>query len=463
MGKRSSTLLILVFSLLGCPQATEEEKSTEDVIPYTYWVSGDEIKNQAGDTLYLRGMNIENTMKDIDGYLIEISDEDIKTLKESGITMIRLLTFWTAIHPEEGQLDTEYLDGYLALLNQLTEAGFWVVVDMHQDLWGQPFRNHGAPPWACPDELKEGFEYTSPWWSNYTSAQVSGCFDHFWDTPALHEKFFDAWRVMAEATCKNDLVLGFDIINEPYTGQTHMTEDFDIEYLMPFYEKAMAAIDEVCDDRIYFLEPSSLRVLGVAEAFDIPKEYEDRIVYSGHFYPVYVHEPEGGGYDGDTEALITLFRKQFGPHIDAGRSIWVGEYGGYTESPNFDLYLKDLHTYWEANNIHHAYWDYRAADGYFNFRDSNRERKQVFDHVFPLPLPKRLPGSPAVVPDYDTGQVGMTFRCNAGETGEVLMPHEQCDCVAADDILGNIIKEDYLFVFECINEGQVSLDCDCEE
>ena len=63
------------------------------------------IKNQAGDNFYLRGMNVENTMKDIEGYLIDVSDEDIATLKESGITMIRLLTFWTAIYPEDGQLD----------------------------------------------------------------------------------------------------------------------------------------------------------------------------------------------------------------------------------------------------------------------------------------------------------------------------------------------------------------------
>ncbi|MBL92096.1 MAG: hypothetical protein CMH56_09855 [Myxococcales bacterium] len=462
MAKRCATCLIFCFAFLACPPA-EEEAPAFETIPYKYWVSGPEIKNQAGDTLYLRGMNVENTMKDIEGYLIEISDEEITTLKASGITMIRLLTFWTAINPEEGKIDHEYIDGYLALLKRLTDAGFWVVVDMHQDLWGQPFRSHGAPPWACPEELQEGYETISPWWANYASEQVSACFDHFWDTPQLHEKFFDAWRVMAEQTCDNDMVLGFDVINEPYTGQIHMTEDFDIEYLMPFYEKAMAAIDEVCDDRLYFLEPSSLRVLGIAEAFDIPKAYEDRIVYSGHFYPRYVHEPEGGGYDGDKEALIELFRKQFGPHIDADRAIWVGEYGGYTESPNYELYLKDLHGYWEENKIHHAYWDYRAADGYFNFRNAAKERKPVFDSVFPLPLPRRLPGGATVTPDYETGQVDVSFKCTAGQTGEVLMPYETCGCVAADDIFDNITKEDYLMIFECMADGQVDLDCNCEE
>ena len=462
MGQRCTTFLIIAFSFLGCPPAAEEEKEASEM-PHKYWVSGPEIKNQAGDTLYLRGMNVENTMKDIEGYLIDVSDEDIATLKESGITMIRLLTFWTAIYPEDGQLDEAYLDGYMALLERFTDAGFWVVVDMHQDLWGRPFRRHGAPEWACPEEIQEGYVTISPWWANYASDQVSGCFDHFWDTPELHEKFYDAWRVMAKRTCGNDKVLGFDVLNEPYTGQAHMTEDFDIEYLMPFYEKAMAAIDEVCNDRLYFLEPSALRVLGMAEPFEIPQTYEDRIVYAGHFYPRYVHEPDGGGYDGDKDALIELFRKQFGPHIDAGRAIWVGEYGGYTESPNYELYLKDLHGYWEENKIHHAYWDYRAADGYFNFRDSERKRKAIFDSVFPLPLPKRLPGGATVTPDYETGQVDMTFACSTGQTGEVLMPHGQCNCVAADELLDNIRKEDYLFHFECIGDAQVNLDCNCHE
>ena len=76
-------------------------------------------------------MNVENTMKDIEGYLIDVSDEDMATLKESGITTIRLLTLDCG-YPEDGQLDEAYLDGYMALLERFTDAGFWVVVDMHQ-------------------------------------------------------------------------------------------------------------------------------------------------------------------------------------------------------------------------------------------------------------------------------------------------------------------------------------------
>ena len=266
------------------PEPMEE---TRDLM---YRVQGSAIKDRAGHTLYLRGMNVANRMKDVDGYLIDFDQSERDTLKASGITVIRLLTFWTAIMPVDGEVDADYLERFRAFLDSFTDDGFWVIVDMHQDLWGRPFRNHGAPPWACPEELQEGYVTVSPWWANYTSEQVSGCFDHFWDTPELHEKFNEAWRIMASSVCNNDKVLGFDVLNEPYTGQTHMTADFDNEYLMPFYEKAMQAIDEVCDDRIFFLEPSSLGVLGLADPIQFPESYDDRIVYSGHFYPRYVHE-----------------------------------------------------------------------------------------------------------------------------------------------------------------------------
>ena len=43
------------------------------------------------------------------------------------------------------------------------------------------------------------------------------------------------------------------------------------------------------------------------------------------------------------------------------------------------------------------------------------------------------------------------------------MPHGQCHCVAADELLDNIRKEDYLFHFECIGDAQVNLDCNCHE
>ena len=66
----------------------------------------------------------------------------------------------------------------------------------------------------------------------------------------------------------------------------------------------MKSVTTVC----IFSRAFRLARVRMAEPFDIPQTYEDRIVYAGHFYPRYVHEPDGGGYDGDKDALIELFR-----------------------------------------------------------------------------------------------------------------------------------------------------------
>ena len=58
----------------------------------------------------------------------------------------------------------------------------------------------------------------------------------------------DAWVAVAEAVCPLEGVVGFDHINEPWSGSELLNPDFDNDVLMPFYREVMAGIDAVCPE-----------------------------------------------------------------------------------------------------------------------------------------------------------------------------------------------------------------------
>jgi endoglycosylceramidase len=461
------SLLWGTIGLMGCPDPiTVDGEETEP--DFLYRVENGAMVDAEDAHLYFRGMNVANAAKGTEDHLVDITDEDIAIFKENGIRQARLLTFWKAITPDEpGVVDEAYLDKFLERVKKLTDNDIYVVIDMHQDLWGAPFVNHGAPTWACPEELQAGYEAQSPWWSNYTSEQVSGCFDHFWESPTLQDNFASAWVAMAEKVCGEDKVLGFDLMNEPYTGQDHMTASFDNEYLMGLYEMLMEKIDTVCGDRLYFVEPSELAQLGLADPMVFPTRFKDRMVYAGHFYPSYVHESDGGGYDGDKDALRHIFMRHFEYYINENIPVWVGELGGYTSSANFDVYLQDLYGLFHEYGFSSAWWDYSKSDGGFSFLSEAGSVKSVFEPVFGTPHPLSFPSPISVTPFFESSDLTVSFQCVEGKRIQVAVPHVGCSCahnpVGQMGALETSISDTLVWDVACEKDGETTLTCSCED
>lgn len=397
-----------------------------------YGVTDGQMRDAQGHVLLFRGMNVSGAAKAAPDHLFPLTGTDVDRLLRSGVNQIRLLTFWNAITPDPPPAppDGAYLTAYARQARRLADAGLYVVIDMHQDLWGVPFEPHGAPGWACPETITEGYTPQSPWWLNYTRPQVQGCFDHFWSSPDLQADFTAAWVTVASAVCDNDRVVGFDLFNEPYPGSALFESDWDNEVLLPFYERLMTAVESACPGRLFFLEPSAAYVLGVALPLEIPERLRDRVVYAGHFYPQAVHEPGAQGYDGDAEALETQALRGFGPYLDAGIPIWNGEWGGITTNPGFDRYVRDYQEWLTRRNASSALWDYGSSDGGFAFLDASGLPKPVFGTAFAAPALTRLPSPPHVTPDYAAHALSASFTCQPSRQVTVLLPTAACTCDA---------------------------------
>jgi endoglycosylceramidase len=379
------------------------------------------LVDSSGEALYLRGINVHESAKYHPDYIIPLTPAEVSILLDGGFNSVRLLTHWEAVMPESDRIDRDYLSLYAAEVQKLTDAGLLVVVDMHQDVWGQPFGN-GAPGWACPDELKEGYQPASPWWMNYFAPQVGACFDLLWSDLALQDRFAGAWKEVAAAVCENQAVVGFDLLNEPWPGGSLGDATFDRKILYRFYRRIMDAVEEVCPGRIFFLEPSRAYDYGLMDPLEIGEPDRERVVLAPHFYPPSVHE-DGRSYDGDAAALQEAWLTLYQTFLDRRVPMWFGEFGGLTGNPGFDLYLQHITSIFYEHFTGSALWAFSYGDGGFSFLDSSGRRKEVFDPACSIPSPILLPSPPsAMVPDFEGPALTIQFNCRRRRPLVVRLP-----------------------------------------
>src|SRR6185503_4615431 len=106
-----------------------------------------------------------------------------------GMNSIRFLIIWAAIEPEKGVYDASYLDAVAERMDWARDAGLSVVLDMHQDLYGEGFQGDGAPRWTCDEAHYAAYTPTENWTLNYLDPEMIACFDQFWASSELRDHF----------------------------------------------------------------------------------------------------------------------------------------------------------------------------------------------------------------------------------------------------------------------------------
>lgn len=219
MGKKYQVILALFFGLsVGC------KNSPEPVTPGYLSVSGDRFADQNGRTVILNGLNHVNKNPE-DKYLNANDEELFKQFKAWGFNCIRYGIHWDGLEPEPGKINEEYLQEIDKRVKWAEENGLWLVLDMHQDLYGRKFDN-GAPDWAV---LDENLPHTTGevWSAAYLrSAAVQKSFDNFWknkpaaDGVGVQDHYIQLWKTIARRYAGCPSVAGYDVMNEPFVGTT---------------------------------------------------------------------------------------------------------------------------------------------------------------------------------------------------------------------------------------------------
>lgn len=219
------------------------------------------LADESGRALQLRGGNHKTTDPDT------LTDDLLAAAAERGLDHIRLAIFWDRLEPADDQFDEAYLDRVVAALDRAEEHGILVILDMHQDVYGEYFGSDGVPAWAT---RTDGHPYTpNPvWLLNYLQPAVQAAFEHLYEDPDLRDDQIQVWLHVVDRVADHPALLGYDLMNEPF-GQIRPGEDLvsaaarvEREQLTPMYQRLTDAISAVDDDHWVFIEPPNLASLG---------------------------------------------------------------------------------------------------------------------------------------------------------------------------------------------------------
>jgi aryl-phospho-beta-D-glucosidase BglC (GH1 family) len=357
-------LLIILQALLFLPSCSEKKVMSMSTSNENFLhVSGNQIVNGKGDTVYLRGFGLGGMLhmeNFINGYTAneEAMREGLK--KVLGEKKYNL-----------------YFDTFLK--NYFTEADAAYVHSLGLNLIRIPINYHLFEDDMNPRVIKEeAFAYLDSVIAMCSRHQVytvidlhvlPGSQNQHWhsDNPThiasfwIHKDFQDRalglWEVIARRYKDNPWVAGYDLINEP--------ADPTGEKLFPYYKRLHEAIRKIDPDHILFLEGDRYAV-----EFDKFTEIWDNVVYTNHDYATpgfifggdYPGITNGRYYDKDTLEKEFLQRSEFmfSHHVP----VWVGEFGPvYTGDQKKDemryQVLKDQLAYYDKYKVSWCIWLYK--------------------------------------------------------------------------------------------------------
>ncbi len=337
----------MLLLLLACTDPATLDTAVEEPLPG--------LRDAEGRLVLHRGVNLNNAAKG-EGYHHGLSEASLALMPEHGVTLVRLLVFWEALEPEPGAYDGAYVDQVRQDLEALDALGLDVVLDLHQDVYGEGFGATGFPAWTCDAAHYEAFEHPGgSWYMAYADDNVIACFDAFWASRTLQEAYAAMAAHLVAETVDLPALVGLDVINEPYWGSVPVDEH-DLVVLPTFYGRVVGAVREVSEDLRLWLAPSVASNLTTRPVLDLSGFEDQHLGVSPHFYPLYAEE--GTGYDGDfVDEAAALGR--LADHADEqGVPLWLGEYGIFSDEGDEEDYVASVLQTLEARGASTAYWSY---------------------------------------------------------------------------------------------------------
>ncbi|KAF9104742.1 hypothetical protein BGX29_001354 [Mortierella sp. GBA35] len=245
------------------------------------FIRGPWFKDHTGRTVTLRGVNLSGASKmpigcpshQSEGFLhadgtevsfvgrpfpLEDADEHLGRLKHWGFNLLRFIVTWESIeHAGPGKYDKDFFEYLVQVLYKCKEYGFKCFLDPHQDVWSRFSGGSGAPLWTLhlagldPSHfaqtnaaLVHNF-YEDPenypkmvWATNYNKLAAATMFTLFFAGSTfapdcvvdnmniqdyLQTHYIKSYMALAEYITaqhgiEDDVVIGYDTLNEPSAG-----------------------------------------------------------------------------------------------------------------------------------------------------------------------------------------------------------------------------------------------------
>ena len=355
------------------------------------------VTDSLGRALILHGVNANPDAKSDSLRVGWPLQEDYSALSERwGFNLVRYLVLWDGIEPQPNQYDTAYFNRIEERLDWCHQAGLFVILDMHQDLYALRYGGDGAPDWAIFDN-GEPFELQTPWELNYRQPAVIASINIFWDTerghPELQEHFIKSTVALVERFKNHPAVLGYDLYNEPVMATTEVFA-FEKRYVQPFYEKLIDAIRVADNENWIFYEPTAMGPnqgfksrLGT---FNDPRAGESRIAYFPHIYTLDLDLT--GEYAGIPLFIASWASERNRETKRQNSPMLVGEFGLDGSKPGANDYLRNVMKTIDKIGSGWAYWAYTKGGSWSPINKDGSEQEKM--DILVRPYPQKVAGKP---------------------------------------------------------------------
>ena len=265
------------------------------VLPVSH--QGKWLTDAAGRVLLLHGVNVVEKHPPYYPSAFGFDMADARWLAANGFDVVRLGVLPTGAMPTPGQISQSYFSHLATTVNQLAHYNVLTLLDVHQDGYGPSVGSDGFPSWMT---LTEGAtDNHAPFPLYYISnPAVKQAFQSFWDNRAgpggkgLQQDYAGMIAALASDFAKIPSVLGYDVLNEPWPGNTWLPclstggcPSLDRSELAPFYTRADHAIRSMDHTHLVFVEPFVLFNFGDSPT-TIPLPGNDPLSgLSFHVYP----------------------------------------------------------------------------------------------------------------------------------------------------------------------------------
>jgi endoglycosylceramidase len=372
-----------------------------------------QLIDDEGRVVILRGTNVSGDSKDPPDFMpndFETEEDFARLRDELGMNAIRYLVFWEAIEPEQGTYDTAYLEEVHRRVAAAIAAGLFVVVDMHQDVYGRGFGFDGAPAWTCDEALYTSFDMNRPseWYLGYARPEVQECFDRFYTEHRT--AFARAWAELARVLSDLD-VFAYEVLNEPSWGSMAVTS-FERNVLPAFYTEVIDAIRAVDPEPYVMIEPSSTANVGLGTDLIAPDR--PRLVLAPHVYPPGLET--GSGWTGNREFLDDWLEGLRRDALQRDLPLVITELGARPSIDGALRYLDEVYDALDAAGLGALQWD--ASRGSYGIYADDGTISEVGAAVA-RPYPSRTSGTP-ILWSWDGARFTYTWT-DRGEGETVIM------------------------------------------
>ncbi|KAI9332163.1 glycoside hydrolase superfamily [Zopfochytrium polystomum] len=277
-------LVIIVFAVQALLLLPDGAGAAIAIPPHSSWTSSAENRIFRGTNVVYKGYPWHPDISAGADPKWSFNQDDIDILASHGVTAIRLGVMWPGVEPVRGQYNNTYLDVMKTIVQRCQDAGIYVLLDFHQDGLSEKFCGEGVPLWAAQPDKEGDFIFGFPFpvrrpdkltsdgiptttCSNlfysdlfYSYASGSAYERLYKNHDGLTDAFVEYWKLVARTFLPFKNILGYDLINEPWAGNT-FTDPLllvpgaaDKLNLQPFYDAAAAGIRSVDPNAIIFFE-----------------------------------------------------------------------------------------------------------------------------------------------------------------------------------------------------------------